>query len=799
MKNQPVFKTALLFCTGIVLGRWVTFSIPVPYVALLVSVLVLYRFFSGRKHPNAVQAMIALVLLVSGAVRYKQENALVPQNHVVHLVRNTNDLQIKVFLVRDPVQKIGKVELLAETEAVMLPDSVFAVSGKVLVTFYDTTACLLQYGDEVLIRGRLERPSGKRNPGGFDYRAYLGRKGVYVLLKPVGTIQAMEQTGNRKGNALMREAVYPVRRFILQTVDRTAGPVTRSVLKALLVGDQGSIPDDVREGFSKSGAVHILSVSGSHVGFVLLILITVFGLFRLPPGIRTLFVILGLVFYCLLAEANAPVVRATLMAVVYSIGVLFERKPDPYNVIGVAMWVDLAVVPQDLFDLSFQLSFASVLSIVFFYRKLKNLSIVQKMEIRFSKRAWGRYLISAVLVSVAAQIGTFPVIAVYFNQIPVLSIFANLVAVPLSGLIVALGFTTFLLAPLSFEMASAYGLLNRQVLWIFTRFIVWIGNLPFSHVVVPSPNGFQIAMYFAAVLFIVFFHDSRWRKRAVWIFLLSANVWIWKTVLSHEFRTLTWIQLDVGQGDAAVFRFPRGKCMLVDGGSKTPYWNAGESVIAPYLRKNGIRNIDLVVLTHPHDDHVGGLITILEQFSIGAIAVTGDTIHSPVYAEFRDVLLKRKLHVQTILAPDSVNCFPGVKLYFLSPAKSEMTDQTNERSLVLRILYGKSKWLLMGDAGQPVETLLISSGIRLDADVVKIGHHGSNSSSSEAFIRKIRPACAVVSVGKNNRFGHPSASVLGNLERNGVSIFRTDRSGAIVFKTDGEKTQRMKWKDSEYP
>ncbi len=787
MTNQPAFKAALVFACGILLGRFSPLPTPFPPAVFLCLFIVLAFLMRKKKNSAALQSAAVLMLLLSAFLRYRQVSAFLPAGHIARHLTGRGWVELKSFLVKDPVQKAGRVELLVEALAVRgnPDDSLWTeATGKVLVPFYEPGPCPLRYGDEIMLRGRLERPRPRSNPGGFDYRAYLERRGIHAILKSFDPLKDVQGTGPVRGSPFMRKAVYPVRRSILRTVSRTCDAETGPVLRALLVGDQGSIPDDVREGFSRAGAVHILSVSGSHAGFVLLILTTAFGLFRIPQPFRTFLTLAGLGFYCLLAEANAPVVRATLMASVVLLGRLSEKKTNPFNVIGFSALACLAWAPRDLFDVNFQLSYASVLSIVFFYQKLKSIVWMQRVEKALNPAA-GRLVYEAVLVSTAAQIGTIPLIAFYFNQIPLLSAFANLAAIPLSGLIVALGVTSCLFAPLCFSAAAAYGTLNHALLLVFIRFLVWLGNRPFSNLVVPSPNAFQAGLFAGAAL-LAAGRDRRTRKAAVAVILISAGVLAWKPVLDGQHTMLTWIQFDVGQGDAALFRFPGDENVLVDGGGRTPDWDAGERVLIPYLAKEGIRRLAAVVLTHPHDDHAGGLVSVIQRVHVDRIFVNGDSVHSPIQSEWTNGVRKKRIPVDTVRAMDILFCRCGARIVFLPQVRPDLHEDVNDRSLVLRVFYGRRKLLLMGDAGRRVEADLIASGMPLESDVIKIGHHGSETSSSDRFIRAVGSATALVSVGRNNRFGHPSKRVMEDLRNNGIHVIRTDSAGAVTIRTDGE-------------
>ena len=424
----------------------------------------------------------------------------------------------------------------------------------------------------------------------------------------------------------------------------------------------------------------------------------------------------------------------------------------------------LLLHPLDLFDLGFQLSFSAVFSIVYFYQKINGLPFVLKIRNRFLKHPAGRYLLPAFLVSLSAQLGTLPLIAVYFNRIPLLALVINLIAVPAAGLIVALGFTSIIFSLFSFWIASVYGALNQEIIRLFIGLIQWFGKLSFSYIEIPSPGITLILLYFSLLLFFVHIDDSKRRKPFLFAVMIFANLWIWEQVVRNDSNKLTWIQFDVGQGDAALIRLPKGKTVLIDGGEKRPYFDNGERVIAPCLRRQGIRKLDLVILTHPHNDHVGGLTYFLNHFRVSSIITAGTDFNSELYRDFLKSIEKHGVPHRIVTAPDSI-FFPGIKMLILSPTREiKNSDRNvNNQSIVVRIAYGGIRLLLTGDAERAVENDLISQKRCLRSDGLKVGHHGSITSSTRFFLERVAPKYAVISVGEYNRFGHPSDIVIQRL------------------------------------
>jgi competence protein ComEC len=795
MKNLPALKSAIIIILGILIGS----IIQAPFLVLMgisgILALSTLIFYITHKTKKMIDILLVLSLLSTGILRYHQVKYIHPPCHILHYLDISEPVHLSGYLIKDPDYKSNKIDYVLEARTLTTKDTIYPVCGKVLISQYKDNPSSLKYGDSVIVSGHLLKPKCRRNPGGFDYRSYLERKDIHCMLKMIkGTF--IIPTEKKMGNIFLRNIVYPVRRFAIQIIDNTTTGESRSLLGALLIGIRGNISPEVRDSFAKTGMIHILAVSGLHVGFVLLVLSTIFGFLRIPYSFRVVLIILGLIFYALITEAKAPVVRAATMASLYLLSTLLERRSNPYNIIGFSALLLLLYNPGELFNVGFQLSFAAVISIVYFYQKLSTLPLIIKLNQKNGQNFLVKSVIPVFLVSLAAQLGTLPLTAVYFNRIPLLSIIINIFAIPLGGLIVSLGFTSLLFAPVYHGAASVYGALNQEILSGFISAVQWLGNLPFSHVTIFSPDILTILSYLSFILLIVNYKKSILRKWFIFLFLISINLVVWKATFTCDSNKLTWIQLDVGQGDSALLRLPREKIILIDGGEKKPHFDNGERVIAPYLRKMGIRKLDAVILTHAHNDHLGGLIYILENFKIGRIITSGASYDSYLHTCFLKVIEKKRIPLHTITAPDSLIEFPGVKILFHYPVlkTKKSSTNTNNKSIVTSILYGKTKLLFMGDAESKIENEFLRSMKLSGYNILKTGHHGSKTSSTVQFLQKVNPQYAVISVGEGNRFKHPSDVIIDRYKDMGIKIYRTDNEGAVIFKSDGKTIKNIKWK-----
>jgi competence protein ComEC len=793
--KSPALKTALVFGAGIILGH----RHPIPQQLPVIGIALIFLLFTSwmttwkRLRGKTTGILLFALLFLTGFIRISVETWQPAGSIEPYL--DGPPVTLKATLCKDPEYRTDRTRYWLTVDSLQATRRFFPVKGRVLLTRYhcgDT----FEYGDEIILSGELRRPAGRRNPGGFDYRAYLfSRKITGILVLAPGS--GMVRTGIKKGHFIYR-LIYPVRRQINRIIETIHTGETEAILKALILGDRGDISEETLELFSSLGIIHVLAVSGLHVGFVLLLLNTIFGLMRLPGNWRLWLNIFGLIFFALLTEAKPPVVRATVMAVVYLLGKCLGRQSNPLNALGVAGILLLMINPLMLFDAGFQLSFSAVFSILYLYPRINSWHIVRQINSRLVHHRLVRAVWMLFLVSLSAQLGTLTVVLTVFNRVSLLGMITNLFAVPLIGLIVAYGFTSLLIAPFSLWLGQIYGYCTEilmRILLGLSRILVQ-GPVTVIHCATPT---WMAILLMVTLLFMGVELNIKVKKKLILISLLLLNGWVWLRGLSSDASALTWVQLDVGQGDAAVFHLPKRKILMIDGGDRSPGFDSGKRIVAPYLHHKGVRNIDALILTHAHDDHVGGLIAVLSAFKVRRIYLTDTLSRAYPFVEFLSRAKKLNIPVQQINAPYTLR-FPGVSCVFLSPDSFMCrTGNENNRSLVSLITFGKHRFLCMGDAEKEAEAQLIQTACSLDADIIKIGHHGSQSSSSPEFLEQIRPDHAIISVGKRNRFNHPDQRTISVLNSMDVQIHRTDLDRAVIFHSDGYRLKQVQWKQMSYP
>lgn len=805
MRGKPALFACLAFAAGVVIARYGLEEVVPAHVMLwgLCSWLVVSGALLFVPRAKGVIGYALLVALVAaGALRYLWTAGVThSRSHIVHLAKGEGQVALlRGVAISAPDQRQDYALVKVQASEVVVATGAVRVQGKVLLRV-PTNYCPIRYGDSLEVQGVLTLPPKSRNPGGFDYREYLRAQGIHALFK-CRVPEDVRFLGSGHGSALLRKVVYPLRERIVRTVDRSLTGDQAAFLKALLVGERGEIRLELRQAFANTGVVHVLAVSGLHVGFVVLIVNAVARVLRVPVAIRPVAMCVVLVLFVLITEARPPVVRATIMAGVLLLSTSLRRGTNVYNSLGVAGLIVLLVNPFELFQAGCQLSFAAVASIVSLYARLQELWGAPLLRAVERNSFLATAVVPLLLVSMAAQLGTLPLTAYYFARVPLLSLVANLVVVPAVGLVVALGYTTVLLAPLCWPLAKLYAACNWLVLTALLRGVEWMGNLPWAYVGYHQPRLLHAVAYYA-VLCLALARDARWRSRAVQLLVAVACCAVWADALRPRGLLQVTI-LDVGQGDATCIRFPSGKTLLVDAGPADSTWNAGRTVVEPFLRKQGVRRLDGLLITHPHSDHYGGAPHLLRSLRVRQLYAPAQSDTAALFRELRR--LADSLHVpqQEIQAGDELSGWDPALVFVLHPSPRFVGGHSpppygvNNTSAVLLVAYGPTRILMMGDAEIPAEEALLRYGGLLRSQVLKVGHHGSNLSSGEQFLEAVRPEMAVVSVGAGNPHGLPSRSVLQRLQKAGARVMRTDQEGAIVLTSNGQQWQLVRWR-SKFP
>ena len=785
-RRRPALWTALSFAAGLLPAHYASLPVfPLLICSILLFLLIAALAIKGRRLSWLQSAGLLLLVFLLGALRYEIDTELLPPNHIARVGPFEQKGLLRGWIAEEPERAGERVRFALELEEVETDSALYRLSGRVLVTARDVSLPA-DYGDRVVLQGRLRRPLTARNPGAFDYRAFLALREIHGTLY-IGRREQLVAVESLPGDWLCEQLVLPVREEVRGTIERNLSGAPAGLLLGMLLGEKYRIPEEIKESFRSTGLAHALVISGLHVGLITAFFFTGFKLCRLPDRWSCGATILVLVIYALVTELQAPVVRASLMAGVILCGRMLCRSGDIYNSLGLAALLILIAFPTSLLSLSFQLSFGATLSIVGLHGPLVGLF---PKTWRREDRWIGKWMISPLCVSLAAQLGTGPLIAFHFQQFAPISLVANLVVVPLLGLVVGLGLLAVLTGWCLPLAATAFNACNCLVLELLIGTVEGFAAVPGASLVTPRPGpGFLLWGALLALLAAQMPQKVWARKAGLFVLLVGLNAAVW----SHAFRPrdLEVVFLDVGQGDAVFLRFPNGRTMVVDGGMRSAEFDNGARVLLPFLRYRNVDRVDVVVASHPHNDHIGGLISLLEEMEVGHYVDSGQACDTWTAGRLRELIGEKGIRYHRVAAGDTLLGLGGVGGLVLHPteefvtAAGESPHDLNNGSVAFRLTYGEVSLLFIGDIEKETDGAMLGWGERLRSRVLKVGHHGSRTSSQPRFVEGVQPEIGVVQVGAFNKFRHPAPEVMAYYRKRGTRILRTDRRGAVILRTDG--------------
>jgi len=552
----------------------------------------------------------------------------------------------------------------------------------------------------------------------------------------------------------------------------------------MTLGERSGIPKQIHEAFVGSGTYHILAISGLNVSLLAAVLFVLLKAVRIPLRLSALLSMGLITFYAVLAGGSASVVRAAVMADVYLLALVLDREADSLNTLALSALGLLLWQPLYLFDVGFQLTFVATGAILVAVDRLPSASLPVP----------SRWIATSVWLSIAAFLGTAPILASTFHRLSPIGIVANLPIVPLSGLLTGVGMLFAVSATVIPHALGWFAALTGWLIDLLVYLAQWFARLPFASVQVFPPSIPMTICYYVTLGALIAAEERRWLRWTACAAALACVILVAVRLLPiFQSGQLRMTVLDVGQGDGIVLELPGRRTILIDGGGLfDDRFDIGEQVVVPFLRSRWIGHLDVVVLSHPHPDHLNGLQGVLRRFTVGQVWDSGQRTAIPTYLWFEEVLRDKRIPHKILHDGYRTSEFAPVQIAVLHPPypmvdgspRGRFSD-VNSNSLVLAVKYGTVTFLLPGDIEQEAERLLVQREADLEAQVLKVPHHGGRTSSSEPFLARVHPKVAVVSAGYRNRFRHPHQETLDRYRTSGTRLYRTDLDGAITVTTDG--------------
>jgi len=550
------------------------------------------------------------------------------------------------------------------------------------------------------------------------------------------------------------------------------------LVRALLIADRRELSPELRDQFAAAGLAHVLAIAGLHIGIIALALEIGFQLAGIPRQRAAIATIVTITFYVALIGAPIPAVRAAAMLATLLVSRLAQRPTSRWAIVALGASQPI-VAPRVVLDVGYQLSVIGVASMICAGRLGRRIGV--------NRLPWlGKVVVTTMIGTTVATIGSAPIVAWVFGRVSVVAPLSNLAAGPLLALAQPMIFFGMVLTPIA-PLATLIADAAHPLLVGLGRVATVAAAVPYGSISVAPTTTAAVIAGVMSIAVIVACGSREWVKPTL-VAAFSAVLLIWLPVAPAASGSVELHMIDVGQGDAIGLKTPHGHWILFDAGGAWRGNDAGRSTVIPYLGRRG-GALDMFVLSHPHTDHVGGAASVLRVLHPATYVDAGFPGPADAYRASLDQA--RASHVRWVRAhPEDRVTIDGVTLEFLAPDSvwtSALVDP-NLASVITLVRYGDVRMLLMGDAERPEEDWLLAHEVsELHADILKVGHHGSKTSSSDAFLAAVRPRLALVSVGAGNKYGLPTPQIMDRLAAGGAQVLRTDRLGTIVARTDGHR------------
>lgn len=783
MSKRPLCIVVICYIIGIIMGLYLKISIVfLLCVFILVGTLNYIIFHNGK-------VFIVLIVILLGFSLIK----IVDNDYekMYQFLQSDERYRVEAVIASEPIEKEYKIVYEIEIKSIngnlkykgkhwLLNVKKGKASKEKKDDSLQYHHNQLQFGDSINFLTTIEVPSCARNYMGFNYQEYLKTQKIYGTMMVDGKIELVKRNQSKFLEKLWNCARKNIKENIYQFLPENV----RELCLGILIGDKRDIGQEITTNFRKSNLSHMLAVSGAHVSYIISLLTLLFRNFRYR--FCKILMIIFLLFFMGLTGFTPSVQRASFMMILNLLAGLVYRKQDIYTNLTFSCLLILTSSPYAILDIGFQLSYAGTLGIILFQKKISkwlsekihinNASdIIQnknRQKINYKKLYTKTidYVIDGIAVTISANLVIIPIMAFRFHTISFTFWISNLLAGPLLGLISILGLISYFISMLSINFARIIAFPLKYLLYILIWIAKFCSEIPFSTIIVRVPFIFEIVFYYLALYIFYFF--SHFKEKILKLFcvfliiIFSCYVIVGFTI----YEDLRIYFVDIGQGDCTLICTPKNETILIDGGgSETGSLNIGEKILLPYLLNRRITKINYMMVSHFDTDHCGALLYAMQKIRVENIIIGKQFENSINYQKFIKIVKEQNIKVYVVEAGQRINIEEDLYFDVLWPSSKRTIreNRINNNSLVCKMVYKDISALFTGDieviAEKSILTKYKNTNI-LESTILKVAHHGSKSSSTEEFLRAIKPKIALIGVGKNNTFGHPNAGVLERIE-----------------------------------
>lgn len=775
---------------GILIGLYLENSIAL-FVNLVIGLILIFCIILKKA---SLKILVLLVICIFGTIYCSFLKANYEKTYTY--IEGTKSIQAVV--ISEPEDKEYKYRYTVKIESID-GDTTYKGIKLILDIKLSSAKYLPEFGDKIMITGEIEIPNTSRNYKGYDYQQYLKTKKIYGIIDASNVTKVEEDCLN-----IVSNFVNFVQKDMKETFTGILDEDEEGLCIGILIGDRSGISDEIEDDFKESNLTHMLAVSGSHITYIINAFAISIG--KTNKRFSKVATIIFLIFFMILTDFTASVLRASFMGILVLIASLLYRKSDTINNLAISSLIILLINPYTIVDVGFLLSFAGTLGIVLFADRITEfaLNVLEKVtpkaiDIRNIKTI--NYIITSLSITLSANILIIPIMAYSFSTFSFTFWISNILAGPVMEIVTIFGFMIYFISIFISSFASFLGIFLNLLLGLLLKIAQISSIIPGSSVYIKTPTIWHIALYYAIVILITY--KSQIKKKlsnniliakckkiiaSVLIIIFILN----KLILNIIPTNLKIYFIDVGQGDSTLIQTPYGKNILIDGGgSEFSSYDVGENTLLPYLLDRRIKKLDYVIISHFDTDHVQGILYIMQYLKIENIIISKQGESSSNLVEFQNILEEKNINIILVKQGDNISIDKVSYIEILFPEEDLIQDNIlNNNSIVCKFVSNNISMLFTGDIEEEAEEKLCKTygeTNKLQSDILKVAHHGSKTSSTEKFLKLVSPKIALIGVGANNTYGHPNDDVIMRLKEYTNIILRTDECGEIVLEFNKNK------------